>query len=325
MNPLVTVIIPIYNGEKYLKRALDSVVNQTYNNIEIMLINDCSTDDSLTICKEYIDMDSRVHLINNDRNCGSGFGKNYGIEHESGDYFMFMDQDDYIDVDIINTCVAHLTSDIDIVTFGYSDDDLGKGHDHYVLDKPYIFSGEECVKKIFTKKNIDSNPWGKLYKKGLFHEIRFPLNTYYDDINVVYKVFLNANKVCITGTCGYAHMDNGESISGSCYKEKDWDFISQSERLIEEIGESYPHLSEYANVMLDDAVIWILMKYLRKGGKISKNHKKYLFDYFDLNFKRYMHKQSNMMGRVVMLCIRIRLYPLFHKIKCKYSNMSTTK
>lgn len=315
-NTLISVIMPVYNAEKYLSRAIESVLYQSYKAIELLLINDCSTDNSLSICQKFSSTDKRVKIFNNKINSGSGFGKNYGIEHANGQFIMFIDDDDYIDRNIIENCInLQKTTNADIITFGYSDDDLHKGKDHYLLNEPKIISGKESVHCIFRKENVDSNPWGKIYRKKLLSNIRFPLNTFFDDINVVYKIFMNAEKVCISGICGYAHMDNGESISGSPFRNKDWEFISQTQILIENIRKNYPEYNNSVKYMMDEAVIFILMKYIQRGGNITKDQKKFLYRYYNENFKYYLRRCNNTKERIAAYTIKYRIYPILFKIK----------
>ena len=118
MNKKISVIIPVYNTSKLLRRCLDSVINQTYKNLEIILINDGSTDDSLSICKEYSQNDSRIILIDKE-NEGGGKARNAGLDRATGDYIAFVDSDDYIDPDMYSVLMNNLkTSEADISTCG---------------------------------------------------------------------------------------------------------------------------------------------------------------------------------------------------------------
>ena len=101
MDEIITIIVPVYNVEKYLERCTQSLVNQTYQNIEIILVDDCSTDSSPEICDRLAQTDNRIKVIHKEKNEGLGFARNTGIENASGDYILFIDSDDYFD---LNTC-----------------------------------------------------------------------------------------------------------------------------------------------------------------------------------------------------------------------------
>ena len=127
MNKLISIIMPVYNAEKYLNRSIESIMNQTYNNIEIILVNDGSTDNSLEICTSYQEKDNRIKLINQ-ANKGVSFARNKGIDEATGDYIMFIDSDDYVEKNMIEDMVSKITEDdIDLVISGIKMDYIKNG------------------------------------------------------------------------------------------------------------------------------------------------------------------------------------------------------
>lgn len=148
-NPLVTVVVPVYNVEKYLDRCIDSIVNQTYKNLEIILVDDGSPDNCPQLCDNWAEKDSRVKVIHK-QNAGAGMARNTGIDNSNGSYILFVDSDDYIDLQTIEECILSITrTKSDVVMFGrytvYSD---GKTKETPVITDKYYFSDSQVCDDI---------------------------------------------------------------------------------------------------------------------------------------------------------------------------------
>ena len=171
----VSIIVPVYNMEKRLNKCLDSIINQTYKNIEIIVINDGSKDNSLDIIKSY--HDDRIKIINQD-NQGISVARNNGIKASSGDYLCFVDSDDYIETNMIDELVNKISIDkSDIVVCDYyMFDETNKK----VMNVGYdgLFGGSLYDNPNMIR-DIDYAPWNKIYKKELFDGISFPTDTKY--------------------------------------------------------------------------------------------------------------------------------------------------
>lgn len=172
LNQLISIIMPIYNAEKYLNRSIESIMNQTYNNIEIILVNDGSNDNSLEICTNYQEKDNRIKLINQG-NKGVSFARNRGIDEANGDYIMFIDSDDYIEKNMIEDMVAKITKDdIDLVISGikmnYIRNGQVVGEERYQL-KDKMYSIKEMLNAILIDIDLICicGPCCKLYKREI--------------------------------------------------------------------------------------------------------------------------------------------------------------
>ncbi|MFF3023905.1 glycosyltransferase family 2 protein [Gottfriedia sp. NPDC057948] len=183
MLPKVSIIVPIYNVEKYLTRCLDSLINQTYTNIEIILINDGSLDKSDEIAMNYVNLDKRIKLFNQS-NQGQAKARNVGISKSTGDYIMFVDSDDWLDTSCISCCVDEiLKKDADLVIF---DMNLIKKNATYYLSYDLSIYGSH------------SGPCNKLYSKKLWVDKYFPIGVWYEDLGIMPIIVKNArNKVKI--------------------------------------------------------------------------------------------------------------------------------
>lgn len=193
----ISVVIPVYNVEKYLSECLDSVINQTYKNLQIILVDDGSTDSSGKICDEYAEKDDRITVVHQS-NAGAGAAKNTGLELIDGDYFSIIDSDDYIELDMYEKMVNSLENyNADIVQCLFKDLFVNDS-----FDRKYKFKGN--YPKVLTSKKFLSEllyDWkyaifaNKVFKTSLLKNIRFPVGRKIDDEFFTYKLVCNAKKV----------------------------------------------------------------------------------------------------------------------------------
>ncbi len=180
INPLISIIVPIYNVEAYIARCMNSIKDQTYENIEILAINDGSTDKSLSILEDIGKVDNRIQIINKE-NGGQASARNLGISIAKGEYFMFVDSDDFIDKNAVQECVAVLNNKIcDLIIFDYFK--LKNDQKEYVQAGKYLH-------------NSKSAPWNKLYSRELWQNFRFPEGYWYEDLGIVPAVVANADRI----------------------------------------------------------------------------------------------------------------------------------
>lgn len=203
MQPKISVIIPIYNVEKYLRETLESVINQTLKEIEIILVNDGSTDNSLEIAEEYKRKDQRIKLINQE-NSGLSVARNVGIENSTGQYILFVDSDDYLELNTLNECYnCYKNKKVDLIYFEARPflDGINKkiNYNCYqkqgIIEENRIYSGEEFL-KICLKNNIYT-PSACLYliRKDLLKDLRFFPKIYHEDDLFTTKLLLKVEKV----------------------------------------------------------------------------------------------------------------------------------
>ncbi len=221
--PLVSVVVPIYNVENYLKRCVDSILEQSYNKIEIILVDDGSTDTCPKICDEYKALDNRIIVIHK-TNGGLSDARNAGIEIATGEFFIFVDSDDYITKNTIENMVFSCLNnmcDIAICNMIRFYDDGTKEPFYYPTSEELVYTGDE-------KYNTLNQPsaCNKLFKSYLFNCIRFPKGKYYEDTFVYHELLFKAKGVVLTGTDDYWYFLRKNSILGEQrYTEKYFDFI----------------------------------------------------------------------------------------------------
>lgn len=177
-NPLISVIMPVYNVEKYLEQSINSVLNQTYKNFELILVDDKATDGSPEICDKFVKLDQRIQVIHKLQNEGLGFARNTGLDSAKGEYILFIDSDDYIDAETLSKAISNLTPQTEVLVFGinrfYEDKDGGvKKHELLTPAKASTSSSAE-VADIFAALNkvkVFPFAWNKLYKACFIKEI----------------------------------------------------------------------------------------------------------------------------------------------------------
>lgn len=213
--PIISIIVPVYNVEKYIRRCIQSIINQTYKDIEIILVNDGSTDMSKSICDEYKKKDSRIILINKE-NGGLSDARNAGIRKARGKYLAFVDSDDFIHEKMLEKMYDRIIyDDSDMAVCGYIEyfEEKTEKNRKYVYGKNGIITAEQYFESILNDENIGNYAWNKLYKKKLFDNVFFPKGQAFEDINTTYKLVLLSNKISVVNEALYYYQQRDNSIS----------------------------------------------------------------------------------------------------------------
>lgn len=215
MNDLISIIVPIYNVEKYLQKCIQSIINQTYKNIEIILVDDGSKDNSGKICDEFKQIDNRIKVIHKE-NGGLSDARNAGLKIAKGEYIGFVDSDDYIAQDMFETLyklAKENNADISIVSFYeiYNGKVIGVRDFKSLEEMDKI----EAMKELLIDTKIQSYAWNKLFKKELFENIEFPTNKNFEDIATTLLLFEKANKVMLLEDPKYYYVRRDNSIIGT--------------------------------------------------------------------------------------------------------------
>ena len=224
---MISIIIPVYNCENYLYMCLNSVLKQTYSNLEVICIDDCSTDSSFEILEYYAKQDQRIKIFKNSRNKGAGYSRNKGIEYATGDYIFFLDGDDWITENALKELYENAkNNDSDLVFYKLT----RLNNQNFILNRQ-SFDFTECFDKnvnfnnlTFTYKNIKKHIMNtsyavylKLHKKSLldkYDDLRFPEEVVYEDVIFHIKTILRASKISFIPKSFYIYrIDNQKSIS----------------------------------------------------------------------------------------------------------------
>lgn len=212
----VSIIVPIYNSETYLKKCIESLINQTYQNIEIILINDGSSDNSQEIIDEFVSKDQRVKAFKKE-NSGVSDTRNIGISEAAGEFFLFVDSDDFIDLDYVDKSVKYIEdNNLDYLKCSYIEKNGAKENRiNYYQNK--IFTKNEIIVEISETDNF-SSIGGVFVKKGIIidNNIRFSKDYKFgEDMFFNYCVLVSSNKVGYLSTCNYYYVSNSGSVSSN--------------------------------------------------------------------------------------------------------------
>lgn len=305
MNKKISIIVPVYNCEKYISRCISSILNQTYSNTEILLINDGSTDDSLKICNSF--KDKRIKVITK-QNGGASSARNVGLDRATGSYISFVDADDYVDSKMIETLYENLTkykTDIAICT-AY---EIKKENEHVasktnVAIDPYIYSNVDmCLRmKNLENGNVGDVVWGKLYKKELFQNLRFHEGMINEDAVLLHELYYNCKKGVLIPQKLYFYCvydENGVSRREFSYRNLDsikayemrMNFYKDKNELLH-----INAVNDYiTNTVFNYYPVW---KYLKDYRLLNKMKKDIKLNYKIVKNSRYLSKNSILKNKI---------------------------
>ena len=283
MNPKISVIMVAYNREKLVKRALESVINQTFKEFELLLINNGSTDNTFNICKKYVDKDSRIKLYNIEKNMGSAYARNYAINYVNAKYLLIIDDDDYCEPKMFEHLYnLIIDNNADIAITGCVDEyEDGSIIPKYKYNEKYIWNKEEGVSEFLKREKFHTAPGTKLFKTKLFEHNKFVLGKKIDDIHLIYKLFVNADKVVAQGLPMYRfykHSGNetsflsGDILRGDILK----DYLEMQDERVDYIRENLPSLEKQARYAKYSYMISMIDKIESGYSKDCENYNKYM-------------------------------------------------
>ena len=287
MNDLISIIVPIYNVEEYLDKCIESIIAQSYSKLEIILIDDGSTDKSGIIAEKYSLFDHRIVVIHK-KNGGLSDARNVGIDIAKGKYLMFVDSDDYISIDCVEYLYTSLTRTQSSISVGKlkktkNRDELYTG----IETEKMIFDKYEAINQLFYANKYSVAAPGKLYLAELFDGIRFPIGKLHEDVFTTYKVFLKSDRIYYGNKIVYFYYHRPGSIMVSHFSTKRLHIIDALNQIENDIPlEEYGCIKGFASQNVEDMFMLLALKpgkeIITKYG-IWKRIKKYrltvLFDH----------------------------------------------
>ncbi|MEG0408884.1 MAG: glycosyltransferase family 2 protein [Bacilli bacterium] len=277
-NNLISVIVPIYNVDNFLRQCLNSIVNQTYKNLEIILVDDGSTDTSLKICLEYQLRDKRI-LVFSKRNGGQSAARNIGLDIAKGDYIIFVDSDDWCELDCIqylfDKCVNDELNYASVTGYDFYEESGRK-----VLinkSKDVIFSNREAVEDILQFRRFTSDaPQFKLYKKELFKGLRFIEGMIFEDTQIMVHILDRVNKGGFYNIPKFTYRIHPNSTTKSLYSSKNKAQVLAYELNKNFIINNYPYLlKNLEHNVVASALFNLLRIYLNDIEKYFSDDIKY--------------------------------------------------
>lgn len=284
MNELISVIIPIYNLEEYLQNCIESVITQTYHNLEIILVDDGSTDNSIDICRVYEKKDRRIQIIIKQKNEGAGPARNAGIDVAHGSYIMFVDGDDFIARNCIEELYTILFTNGGDISVCLGREVYGTERIKDIEQKSSInfesMTAKQALENLCYQRKITPGPCGKLFKKDLFSNLRFP-DTGYEDMAIIYRLLDRADSILFCPIEKYYYLQRKNNTTLGRFNKKKLDRISVAKDMMEFLKEHHSDLIKCAEVRFFIANIQTLnvlpfdLLQSKCGKEISKNIRKY--------------------------------------------------
>lgn len=317
MNPLISVIVPIYNVEKYLARCVDSIVNQTYKNLEIILVDDGSPDSCPQMCDDYAKKDSRIKVVHK-KNGGLSDARNAGMAVAKGEYISFIDSDDYVSDDFFECLLDVMNkenSDIaecSVVKF-YEDNRFDEFSDDLSVK---TYDTQDAMSALIAENPFHQHVWNKLYKTELVKDIPYAVGKLNEDEFWTYQVFGRANKVSKLNKTMYYYFQRNSSIMGVGYNIRRLDALEGKANRQKYIENNFPELSTQAKIDLYGSCMFAyqsVLKFMSGADKknalelIRKYRKMYNLSFDEINTIKDSSKKYFMFAKFnFYLCCKMR-------------------
>lgn len=269
MSEKICIVVPVYNVEKYVKKCIESIIAQSYSNIEVIIVNDGSTDNSLEVCIESSKNDERIKVVSKE-NGGLSDARNYGMKFCTCKLITFIDSDDYVSKDYIkNLYELMLKYNVDIsctnfIKF-YEDNSYEERNKH---NYEKVFNAQDAIIDVLYQKNIANSAWGKLYKYELFEDVIFPEGKLCEDLGTFYKIFEKASTIVYSSLQDYFYLQRKTSIMGSEFHEKKLDALEFTKEIYERYSKTKIRKSAESRICVE---CLNLLNQIPKDNEILRN------------------------------------------------------
>lgn len=307
----ISIIVPVYNVEAYLERCVESILKQTYTNLEILLVNDGSTDKSGELCDKLALRDHRIRVIHKE-NGGLSDARNRGIDEASSNLIGFIDSDDYIDEDMYETLYRQMVaSKADLSMCGHYDVYHQIPEKQVAEIKTWELMPEEAIKMVMEAKILSVTAVNKLYKKALFEQLRFRIGKIAEDAFIMVDLIHQCSKVVATNEKKYYYVHRENSITTQKFSLKFLNVIEAYEQNAKIISENYPDLYDVAIMRLNWAYFYVLDRLLVDNDFKDKVLEDRLISYLKKNKKSILMDGRFTRARkmsFLALCLSRKLY-----------------
>ena len=309
---LISVIVPVYNVAQYLEKSIASIQQQTYQNLEIILVDDGATDESGHLCEQIAEQDERI-LVYHKENEGLSQARNDGLKQAHGDYVIFIDSDDYIHSEMIASLYQQLVKeDADVSSCGVmnvyanSESPQTENQDDY-----FVCDTETFLREYLIGEKIPGTICNKLIKKEIAAQLTFPKGLIYEDAYYHFDLIKVAKKYVVNTKPYYYYFHRGDSITTKPYAEKDLAYIDIYQKFYIEVVKEYPNLTEVAFFRLAYAHFFILDKMLLDDNfKEFKDYPRiygYLKKHAFAIFKNTIFRKGRRISALALF-VNVRLY-----------------
>ncbi len=309
----ISIIVPVYKVEKYLPRCVESIINQTYQNIEIILVDDGSPDNCGNLCDEYAKKDERIKVIHK-QNGGLSAARNSGINISTGDFIAFIDSDDWISEDYCETLYRSMietNSEVSIIDYNVVNEEdkiTNPTNAEYQSEENerIIYENENILKELLLQKNIKNFVWRMLYKKEVICDFLAGIN--YEDMFFTLQVLMNVQKVVYTKKRCYNYLQRSGSITATISEKNLTDFIKAVRNRYEIISKEHPDLIAYNIYALFESTVGLSTKYIIAETQYESVNA--VIEEFINMIIKYENKLVNLLNDYQKLCLYLMKYNL---------------
>ena len=310
---MISVIVPVYNVEKYLEECLDSIQNQTYSDIEVILVNDGSLDNSKDICEKYCKEDNRFKLINQ-ANQGQSVARNHGVAASTGEFIAFVDSDDIIRQDYLEVLIRYMSEEVDIVESQFTVHKKEFFNENY-KEINVIFEGdsEEAVKAV-PKHVLSVNPVTKLYRRSVVEAVPYLEGLIFEDIYSGVGMLKYIRRIIKSDYTGYYYRQHGTSTMHRTFTENNLNVFTVSDKLID-LYSDRENLLPYIGSYLVHVTTMHYQDYIRKGNPYAKVYNQKLAEYVAITKKNQELARKSRMIRLYNVCPKYYnsiIFPVYH-------------
>lgn len=272
-DPLISIIVPIYGVEKYLNRCVDSILCQTYENLEILLVNDGSKDMCGKIIDVYARNDARVVALHKE-NGGLSDARNYATKLVHGEFLVYIDGDDWVSpmyIEHLYNAISRENADMAFSWFtkAYEGEEID-----YKIQKKLecyeLLDTKECLKRLFYQRGIENSAWGKLYRKEMFGLLNYPCGKLYEDIPVTYRMIKRASKIAVISNIDYFYVQRKDSIQNATFNINKMDAIEHMKTVLSDVEKYFPELVPAACCRYFNCVCNILFQVEKRNIDVRK-------------------------------------------------------
>ena len=314
MGEKISVIVPVYNVEQYLERCVDSIINQTYTNLEIILVNDGSTDNSGKLCDELAKKDERIRVIHKE-NGGLSDARNRGIDESESDLVGFIDSDDYIDSDMYEVLLKNLNdTDADLSMCALYDVYNNTPEAQVTNKETWKLSSEQAIKMVMEAKILSVTAVNKLYRKSLFTDLKFEVGKIAEDAFIMIKLLDKCEKIVATNKKKYYYVHRENSITTQKFSTKFLNVIEAYEQNSNIILEKYPKLKDVAQTRMNWAYFYVLDRLLLDDNYNDKELENKLISYLKNHRKDILNDPLFTKGRKIGFIALLLSRNLYRKL-----------
>ncbi len=299
-QPIISIIVPVFNIGHYLNKCIQSIVDQTYDDLQIILVDDGSSDDSSTICDEWGQKDNRIIVIHKE-NGGLSDARNKGLSIASGEYIGFVDGDDWIAPEMMERLLKAILNDkSDIaacaVKMIWENSEATR---MFTFRGDCVLNREEAQKALLEETLLKQPVWYKLYKKDIINGLSFEVGKHHEDMFWSYQAIGNANQVSTISYIGYYYLQRKDSIMGKIYSKSRLDALEAIEKRYHYIEKRFPSLETEAKVSITESCIYhgqMILKHINNYEKdelfarLNNLIKKYRLRYKEINNLKLTHQ-----------------------------------